>query len=115
MEDESMAKLLVLDCAEVLSLRWATYSSAPRSREETVTLELCRLRESFVFPPSLYSYIFRGIEEVSDGRSGLVRRTVEWKGINSLTIKTRRSDVFSTTCRMLSRLRGRQVLCGHRT
>ena len=30
LEDESMAKLLVLDCAEVLSLRWATYSSAPQ-------------------------------------------------------------------------------------
>ena len=80
LEDESMAKLLVLDCAEVLSLRWATYSSAPQYREETVTLELSRLRESFVFPPSLYPYIFRGIEDVSDGRSGLVRRTVEWKG-----------------------------------
>ncbi len=80
LEDESMAKLLVLDCTEVLSLRWATYSSAPQYREESVTLELSRLRESFVFPPSLYSYIFRGIEDVSDGRSGLIRRTAEWNG-----------------------------------
>ena len=89
LEDESMAKLLVLDCAEVLSLRWATYSSAPQYREETVTLELSRLRESFVFPPSLYPYIFRGIEDVSDGRSGLVRRTVEWNGYSTALLSRR--------------------------
>jgi hypothetical protein len=78
---DTMAKLLVLESAELLSLQWTTYSKAPRFREETFGLELSRLRESFVFPPGLYPYIFRGITDVSDGHSGVLRRTAEWKGI----------------------------------
>ncbi len=38
------------------------------------------MRESFYFPPTLYPYIFRGIEDVPGGRPTLVRRTVEWNG-----------------------------------
>jgi hypothetical protein len=78
--DESLAKLLVVDCTELLSLRWITFSAAPLYKEEPFRLDLSRLRDSFIFPPNLYPYIFRGIEDVPGGRPGLVRRTVEWNG-----------------------------------
>jgi hypothetical protein len=78
--DESLAKLLVVDSNELLSLRWTTFSVAALYKEETFRLDLSRLRESFIFPPNLYPYIFRGIEDVPGGRPGLVRRTVEWNG-----------------------------------
>lgn len=78
--EKSMAKLLVLDCTDLLSLQWETYTTATLYKEDAVRLDLARLRESFVFPPNLYPYIYRGIEDISDGKAGLVRRTVEWNG-----------------------------------
>jgi hypothetical protein len=78
--DKRLAKLLVVDCTEVLSLQWTTFSGDPLYKEETFRLDLSRLRESFFFPPTLYPYIFRGIEDVPGGRPTLVRRTVEWNG-----------------------------------
>jgi hypothetical protein len=78
--EERLAKVLVVDRTELLSLQWATFSGAPLYKEETFRLDLSRLRESFYFPPTLYPYIFRGIEDVPGGRPTLVRRTVEWNG-----------------------------------
>ncbi len=79
--DGSLAKVQVLDCSKQLSVRWTTYSDAPRYFEEEANLELNRLRDSFVFPPNLYGYIFRGIEDVSGDGTSLVRHVVEWQGV----------------------------------
>jgi len=79
-EGQQYAKLLVADCRSALSLQWVTVSDAPRYREEAASLDLARLRESWVFPPNLYGYIFRDIDDVGGG-GGLVRHSVEWQGV----------------------------------
>ena len=78
--DEDFAKVQVLDSRTALSVRWTTLSDAPRYREETASLDQTKLRDSFVFPPNLYAYIFRGIEDVDPGKPGLVRHSVPFEG-----------------------------------
>ena len=79
-EAQQFAKLVIADCRTALTLQWMTVSDAPRYREEAASLDLTRIRESWVFPPNLYGYIFRDIDDVGGG-GGLVRHSVEWEGV----------------------------------